>query len=916
MGSSDWFTRTPDGKELGPLTEAQLRVTLDTSSADGLCVRQGTSEWFPAAFVIQRFRELEQKGIYLRSADKEFGPFVEQRAKEIIETSRGRFIAYRIGADTPWQTIPENLVRLLPPPLPLRNPPPLPLQTPPPLPTNRLAQSAYPYDFVESDNFAPTRSLAGHELPRQMLGWLVLMVLLVVAPSVLVWESALVPRYGFPSITTLWDPSRGQAGQHQSEASGAAQQRRSQSIDKYASELKEVVDRWKMPDSVSDFATSVLATDFNLNDLRRARYQEKQLEDLKSSKESEAFSKMVVSLRKLLDPFLHSNSSPRGLSVLYSADENLGYDGARSIEETERLLRTESSDYQEGDLEGWLPIVKDQLERVGKWSASEKSKIETKRAELDKYRQSSNSFVYRDRLGKPYATKEQRDQAIRDEVLSGRYDNSDGKQSKAIYQSYIQTNLAQAWERDRIEAHEFAVNKTDNERRGQELSTIFEKLTDRLNRVSTAEAELKSLTCSIEEFIKRRNAAFDQASDQVRAHNDKLSATLESLKERARTIALPRSLSELGVKKPTQPAEPILKNHGVRIHDQTYRVEGDCYFLYNKMIRIPAALREHFVVRTHPNQSPNVVTIEGVFEFRGNLSSPYQGGIPLEEYAVPQAFVHFLEKKREYETAMQDYETRMRIFREAEERFQEKAASALALFGALHESLGKGPSQCLDTAEALIEAAATIKRSTPPDFELSVDDKAIVNKSLAELIDWNFVAPTDGASASRETKEATVSEPPTAQPAAVAPGKKNYVKNGDFELDGKPMASPTGWTTRSANKDHSSDSSSWDGQSHVLNHFNSRAYTIYTGQHIQLPNGQYKLSMKVRSSGGQSKAYAVVKLPNGTEKFSPKFRKSDGWVTIEIDKIQISGGACEIGIVSSASASQWLNVDDIKLEQK
>ncbi len=58
------------------------------------------------------------------------------------------------------------------------------------------------------------------------------------------------------------------------------------------------------------------------------------------------------------------------------------------------------------------------------------------------------------------------------------------------------------------------------------------------------------------------------------------------------------------------------------------------------------------------------------------------------------------------------------------------------------------------------------------------------------------------------------------------------------------------------------------------------------------------------------------KAPKRNRKFSPKFRKSDGWVTIEIDRIQISGGACEIGIVSSASASQWLNVDDIKLEQK
>ncbi len=93
------------------------------------------------------------------------------------------------------------------------------------------------------------------------------------------------------------------------------------------------------------------------------------------------------------------------------------------------------------------------------------------------------------------------------------------------------------------------------------------------------------------------------------------------------------------------------------------------------------------------------------------------------------------------------------FFGGAEERFQRESSQRARTVRCLHERLGKGPSQCLDTAEALIEAAATIKRSTPPDFELSVDDKAIVNKSLAELIDWNFVAPTDGASASRETKK-------------------------------------------------------------------------------------------------------------------------------------------------------------------
>ncbi len=90
-----------------------------------------------------------------------------------------------------------------------------------------------------------------------------------------------------------------------------------------------------------------------------------------------------------------------------------------------------------------------------------RKQIETRESELVKYRQSSNSFVYRDRLGKPYATKEQRDQAIRDECLAeGTITQTASNPRRSINPTFRQT-WRRHGKRSHRRSHEFAVNKTD-----------------------------------------------------------------------------------------------------------------------------------------------------------------------------------------------------------------------------------------------------------------------------------------------------------------------------------------------------------------------------------------------------------------------------------------------------------------------
>lgn len=106
----NWFLH--DGQqELGPLTEYALRTRLVEAGAAALSeyrVRQGTSDWFPAPAVLNRFRDLAENGVYIQRprGESSEGPFTVPRALEIIAAAAGKTDDWRIkvGRNQAWRT--------------------------------------------------------------------------------------------------------------------------------------------------------------------------------------------------------------------------------------------------------------------------------------------------------------------------------------------------------------------------------------------------------------------------------------------------------------------------------------------------------------------------------------------------------------------------------------------------------------------------------------------------------------------------------------------------------------------------------------------------------------------------------------------------------------------------------------------
>ena len=108
---ANWYIQLEEG-EVGPLTEYQLRTRLVDARGVELAtwqVRQGSSRWYPAIQVLNRFRDLAENGIYLRRArsTEVEGPFTLVRAIEIVRSGfQGKV---RRGRNEIWQSPDEFL---------------------------------------------------------------------------------------------------------------------------------------------------------------------------------------------------------------------------------------------------------------------------------------------------------------------------------------------------------------------------------------------------------------------------------------------------------------------------------------------------------------------------------------------------------------------------------------------------------------------------------------------------------------------------------------------------------------------------------------------------------------------------------------------------------------------------------------
>lgn len=102
-------------------------------------------------------------------------------------------------------------------------------------------------------------------------------------------------------------------------------------------------------------------------------------------------------------------------------------------------------------------------------------------------------------------------------------------------------------------------------------------------------------------------------------------------------------------------------------------------------------------------------------------------------------------------------------------------------------------------------------------------------------------------------------------------------------------------------------------------HFNSTSdYKQKTYQTITVPNGTYKLTVWMRSTGGQNALLLYVKnYGNPTELQANLGATSVPTCTqYTIDNIPVTSGQIEFGIWSDAKANNWAAMDDFILSKK
>lgn len=167
----------------------------------------------------------------------------------------------------------------------------------------------------------------------------------------------------------------------------------------------------------------------------------------------------------------------------------------------------------------------------------------------------------------------------------------------------------------------------------------------------------------------------------------------------------------------------------------------------------------------------------------------------------------------------------------------------------------------------------------------------------------------------------------------------NYVKNGSFEADRRYIPSPVkpiqeqllGWTTK-VYEGNAIVISSKD--SPVLNYFNTEAdrkvvigekslnisdkvafkrkiyQFIESTPYVELKDGNYTLSAKVRNSAGFGKLEMYAES-GGKRKAMPLVAENADWRTVELKDVVVRNGKVEIGFWAEGEAGASCQVDDV-----
>ena len=146
-------------------------------------------------------------------------------------------------------------------------------------------------------------------------------------------------------------------------------------------------------------------------------------------------------------------------------------------------------------------------------------------------------------------------------------------------------------------------------------------------------------------------------------------------------------------------------------------------------------------------------------------------------------------------------------------------------------------------------------------------------------------------------------------------------RNLSFEDNNAATTTPANWSTYNFGNT-ANDAASFaeykggDARSgnYILAHYKSTPYQVYTYQTFTgLPNGTYNLSLRARSTGGQTASYVGVKDYGGTAELTADLRGTGtgGWQLVTINDIAVTNGQATVGFYSNAAGGQWTNIDDI-----
>ncbi|WP_129778601.1 glycoside hydrolase family 16 protein [Peristeroidobacter soli] len=143
---------------------------------------------------------------------------------------------------------------------------------------------------------------------------------------------------------------------------------------------------------------------------------------------------------------------------------------------------------------------------------------------------------------------------------------------------------------------------------------------------------------------------------------------------------------------------------------------------------------------------------------------------------------------------------------------------------------------------------------------------------------------------------------------------------GNAGFDARPLNNPdlqivTGWIE---NYDDQASMLVWDeyvDATRSLKHEKATSYLVTTKQNLQfIPNGNYRLTAYVKSSGGQQQCAMRVLNYGGAERVY-NIPATASWTQITIDNVQVTNQSATIAFTSNASGGQWLRVDKVAFQE-